>query len=142
MRNPRNLELSGGLIELDRTYSSDREVADGTFRIARQPIGGVYAHTETVAFLRSLLEENLAIARACGQQFAADHADSVVKLFGEQPYDQKSSMLIDLEAGKPLELPWLASRIVELGREHNIPTPANEAVVAALAPHVSGRKAG
>ena len=47
-------------------------------------------------------------------------------------------MLIDLEAGKPLEVGWLAGRIVELGRAHGIATPANAAVVAALAPHARG----
>ncbi len=114
----------------------------GVTTLTRCPIGAVYENPQSLAFIRALLAENLAIARACGQDFAIDHADTVVEFFGSQPYAQKSSMLIDLEAGKPLELPWLASRIVELGREHNVPTPANAAVVAALAPHVSGRQAG
>ena len=48
-------------------------------------------------------------------------------------------MLIDLEAGKPLELPWLSGRVLELGRAPAASTtPATQAVVAALAPHVDG----
>jgi ketopantoate reductase len=48
-------------------------------------------------------------------------------------------MLMDLEAGNPLELPWLSSRMCELGASHGIDMPANRAVVAALAPFVDGR---
>ena len=50
----------------------------------------------------------------------------------------KSSMLVDLEAGRPLELPWLSGRVLDLARAHGIDTPATRAVVAALAPHVNG----
>ena len=56
--------------------------------------------------------------------------------FATLPLGTKSSMLLDLEAGRPLELPWLAGRIVELGRRHAVPVQANAAVVAALTPHV------
>ncbi len=113
----------------------------GVTALARRPIGAVYEHPQTLAFMRSLIEENLAVARASGQEFPADHADRVIALFGGQPYDQKSSMLMDLEAGKPLELPWLSGRVVELGRQWGMATPANDAVVAALAPHVAGARA-
>ena len=51
-------------------------------------------------------------------------------------------MLIDLEAGRPLEMPWLQGRVLELGRAHGIDTPANAAVVAALAPHAAGADGG
>ena len=46
----------------------------------------------------------------------------------------KASMLNDLEQGKPLELDWLSGEGVRLGRELNIPTPANDTVYAALKP--------
>lgn len=48
-------------------------------------------------------------------------------------------MLVDLEAGKPLELPWLSGKVRALGVEFGIPTPASEAVIAALAAYVDGR---
>ncbi len=88
--------------------------------------------------MRSLLSENIAVANASGQNFTAADADAVIDLFAKQPYRQKSSMLIDLENGKPLELEWLSGRVHQLGAEFGIATPANTAVWAALCPHVRG----
>ena len=106
--------------------------------IARQPVGAVYAHPPLLAFFRALLAENTSIAAAEGIPFPETLPDDKVELLRGQPYGQKSSMLIDLEAGKPLELPWLSGRIVELGAKHGIPVPANSAAVAALSPYVDG----
>lgn len=110
----------------------------GTTGISRLPIGAVYEHPETLAFMRQLLDENIALARAVGLDFDASHADKTIELFRDQPYDQKSSMLVDLEAGKPLELPWLSGRAVSLGKGLGIPTPANFAVWAALSAYIGG----
>jgi 2-dehydropantoate 2-reductase len=41
-------------------------------------------------------------------------------------------MLHDLEAGRRLELDWLAGKVVALGRELGVPTPANAAVYNVL----------
>jgi 2-dehydropantoate 2-reductase len=51
----------------------------------------------------------------------------------------KASMPNDLGAGKPLELDWLAGRVVALGRKHAVPTPAQEVVYAILKPYRMGR---
>lgn len=48
-------------------------------------------------------------------------------------------MLVDLKAGKPIELPWLSGRVHVFGRELGIKTPANSAVWAALSPYADGR---
>jgi 2-dehydropantoate 2-reductase len=113
----------------------------GATSIARSPIGRVYETPATLGFFRDLLGENLAVARAEGLSFPEDHVETTVELFRNQPYEQKSSMLVDLEAGKPIEMPWLSGRVVELARLHGIDVPANRAVVAALAPFVDGTPA-
>ena len=110
----------------------------GVTAITRLPIGAAYANPDTLAFMRQLLDENIAIANACRQDFGPDDGEKIVKLFAGQPADQKSSMLIDLENGKPLELPWLSGRVHQLGKELGIATPANSAVWAALCPYVNG----
>jgi 2-dehydropantoate 2-reductase len=51
----------------------------------------------------------------------------------------KASMANDLDAGKRLELDWLAGKVVALGRKHDISTPAQEAVYAILKPYRMGR---
>ena len=113
----------------------------GATCLARSPIGAVFETPETLAFLRRVVGENLAVAEGAGQGFAADKAESIVALFRGLPHATKSSMLIDLEAGKPLEMPWLQGRMLEIGRAQGIETPAISAVVAALAPHAGGRRA-
>jgi 2-dehydropantoate 2-reductase len=44
----------------------------------------------------------------------------------------KASMFHDLEAGNRLELDWLTGKVVSLGKELGVPTPASEAVYAAV----------
>ena len=41
------------------------------------------------------------------------------------PPEAKSSMLSDLERGRPLELPWLSGAVVRLGAEKSVPTPTH-----------------
>ncbi len=110
----------------------------GVTAITRLPIGAVYEHPEALAFMRALLDENILVAQARGLKFDQVHVDSTVELFRKQPYGQKSSMLVDLEAGKPIELPWLSGRVHAFGRELGIDTPANSAIWAALSPYVGG----
>jgi 2-dehydropantoate 2-reductase len=111
----------------------------GVTCLARSPIGRVRTHPTTADFLQALLRENVAVARAEGIALPDDHVAQRQAFFADLPWSAKSSMLLDLEAGKPLELPWLAARICELGAGHGIDTPANRAVVAALEPFVHGR---
>ena len=53
------------------------------------------------------------------------------------PYHM-TSMGNDLLRGSRLELPWFAGKVVELGRRHAIPTPANGFIHAALKLHANG----
>lgn len=111
----------------------------GATCIARLPIGAVCRQKETLDFMRQLIVETIAVARAMGQDFDDAHAERVIALARNQPYEQKASMLVDLEAGRPLELPWFHGKVAALGARFGIATPASSAVLAALAPHVDGR---
>jgi 2-dehydropantoate 2-reductase len=110
----------------------------GATGISRLPVGAVRQQPETMTFMRQLIDETVAVARAMGQVFDDGHADRVIALSQNQPYEQKASMLVDLEAGRPLELPWLHGRVAALGARFGIPTPANAAVLAALSAYVDG----
>jgi 2-dehydropantoate 2-reductase len=50
-------------------------------------------------------------------------------------------MATDVIRGNRLELPWLSGKVVALGREYGVPTPANAFIYAALKPYVNGRPA-
>jgi 2-dehydropantoate 2-reductase len=47
-------------------------------------------------------------------------------------------MAIDLLRGNRLELPWLASKAVELGRQYDVKMPALQALVGVLRPFEMG----
>ena len=47
-------------------------------------------------------------------------------------------MAVDLVRGNRIELPWLCGKVVELGRQHGVPTPTHAFMYAALKPYVMG----
>ena len=50
-----------------------------------------------------------------------------------------ASMALDLQLGRPLELPWLAGAVVDLGAQKGVPTPCCRAVRDILALYVDGK---
>jgi 2-dehydropantoate 2-reductase len=48
------------------------------------------------------------------------------------------SMAVDLLRGNRLELPWLAGKVVALGREVGVPTPTFDVMYGALKPYANG----
>ena len=55
--------------------------------------------------------------------------------------DMQASMALDLQLGRPLELPWLAGAVVDLGAAKGVPTPCCRAVRDILALYVDGKPA-
>lgn len=109
-----------------------------TTALTRLPIGRVRDTPETRGLLHKVIEEAVAVGRARGVALPEDYAQDRMRFVDTLPYAMKASMLHDLEAGKPLEVRWLSGGIVELGRDVGIATPANEFVLAALAPLADG----
>src|SRR3546814_7829238 len=102
------------------------------------PIGVVRQTPETRDLLHKVIEEALAVGQSRGVALPQDYAEDRIRFVDTLPPAMKASMLHDLEAGKPLEVRWLSGGIVDLGREVGIATPANEFVLAALAPLADG----
>ena len=82
--------------------------------------------------------EAVALGRARGVSLPGDLETRTLKAVGQLDAAMKTSMLTDLEAGKPLELDWLNGAVVRLGAESGLETPANAEVVAALRPFADG----
>jgi len=78
--------------------------------------------------LRAILNEALAVARSSGVNPGVD-AEERLK-WAEHIADVKTSMLQDVEAGKPLELEPIAGAIVELARRYGVSVPHIETVYA------------
>jgi 2-dehydropantoate 2-reductase len=106
--------------------------------LTRQPVGVVREHPEMRRLLRQVMAETAALARAEGVPLDEGFVDAQLNAADKLPPHVKASMLGDLQAGKPLELPWLAGAVVRRSEQHGLPAEANRFVAAALAPYVHG----
>jgi 2-dehydropantoate 2-reductase len=85
------------------------------------------------AFVSGLVAEGKAVAAAQGIVLDADPEELIDHAAQpEVAYDHKASMLQDVEARRQTEVDYLNGGIVRFGREHGVPTPLNEAVVALI----------
>lgn len=107
----------------------------------REPMGAVMADPDTKAFFRKLMEEVVAVSRAKSVKLPEGLVDERMSFAATAPKTMKASMLHDLERGNRMELDWLAGKVVEFGRQLNVPVPANEAVYSLLKLHRMGRQA-
>ena len=111
------------------------------FNASTNPIGALTGLThgrvcerpDLRRLVSGLVDEGKAVAAAQGIVLDADPEaliDHAAK--PEVAYGHKASMLQDVEARRPTEVDWLNGGIVRFGREHGVPTPLNEAVVALI----------
>ena len=110
----------------------------GTTTTIRKPIGPIRENAQTRSFLRDVMREVVAVARAEGIDLPADYAEQRLTLADDVDYDMTSSMHHDLERGNPLEVRWLSGGVVELGGARGVPTPLNRAIADILALHAAG----
>ena len=113
----------------------------GVTAITRLPIGKVRDDPDVLGLYESVMRETAAVGRAEGVPLASDVVEQRLAGVASQPPGLMASMAVDLVRGNRLELPWLAGKVVALGRKHGIPTPANAAIFAALKPYTNGAPA-
>lgn len=106
----------------------------------RHSFGTVLADPDIRNFFLTLMAEAVAAGRAAGVPLPADLVQERMRVAENFPPEMRASMANDLAAGNRLELDWLAGKVVELGRRHGVPVPANEAVYAVLKPWRMGSK--
>ncbi len=104
----------------------------------RSPIGPLREREAARRELAQLVAETVAVGRAAGIALPPDREDEVMAFVDGLPAEMKSSMLHDLEAGKPLELDWLTGAVLRLGLRHGVATPANQVIQDALAAYKDG----
>jgi 2-dehydropantoate 2-reductase len=81
--------------------------------------------------VHGLVDEGKAVAAAQGITLDADPEELIDHAARpEVAYDHKASMLQDVEARRPTEIDYLNGGIARFGREHGVPTPLNEAILA------------
>ena len=107
---------------------------------ARQPAGVVWSTPALRATLEAAFAETEAVARAEGIAVAADVLDRVRGYMDALPAGTRSSLLIDLQAGKRIELDALAGDVVRRGAALGVPTPVMATLASTLTPYVGGSR--
>ena len=113
----------------------------GITALHRSSIGPLRRDPQARREIEALVAEAVAVGRAEGIAFGPDREREVMAFVDGLPEGMKSSMLHDLDAGRPLELEWLTGAVCRLGDRHGIETPASDRVYAALAPVRDGAPA-
>ena len=114
---------------------------NGVTALTRLPMGEIMACEETRSLLKGTMEEVEAVARASGANLLEGCVQQAIDFFGSLEASMRGSMYYDLAAGRRLELEILNGTVVSLGDEHEIPTPNNFAIYAALKPYQNGTRA-
>ena len=111
------------------------------FNAATNPVGALTGLTHGRVcenqglreLVSGLVDEGKAVAAAQGIELDADPEELIDHAARpDVAYDHKASMLQDVEARRPTEIDYLNGGIVRFGRDHGVPTPLNEAIVALL----------
>ncbi|HCG63933.1 MAG: hypothetical protein A2Y31_08335 [Spirochaetes bacterium GWC2_52_13] len=89
---------------------------------------GTYGDCAHIPAIRDLIvdtqREVVALAQKAGIEGLGDaYIEKYQKVFASLEYDGKTSMLQDVEAGRPTENKWFCVRASKLGKELGVPTP-------------------
>ena len=105
---------------------------------ARKPIGAIWEDAEARETFMAAVAEVEQVARATGIAVAADVRDRVATYTDSIPGSTRSSMLIDLQAGKRIEVESLPGSVVRRGREVGVETPIMRGLYAVLRTWANG----
>jgi 2-dehydropantoate 2-reductase len=110
----------------------------GVTALTRVPIGAILADPVTHDLFRGTLEEAEAVARASGIELLEDCVEQAMATAAAVEPWGRGSMYHDLAHGLRLELEALNGEVVRRGDQHDIQTPLNFAIYAALKPYING----
>ncbi len=99
---------------------------------ARLPIGYLWTFPHVQEMFYGASREVAAIAAAEGVTISADRFDTLREYMNNIPATTRSSLLIDLEQGKRIEVEALQGAAVRRAKTHGVPTPIVSTLYAAL----------
>ena len=111
----------------------------GVSSVLRKPVGAILSDPDTRKFLTDAIAETVAVAKAKGIDLGADYVARQMSFSGSLAPETKSSMQMDLEAGRRLELEWMSGAVARFGDELGVPTPAHHFIYTALKLYADGR---
>jgi 2-dehydropantoate 2-reductase len=111
----------------------------GIMALSRQPIGKLRDDPDMRPIFMAAYREVIDVGKAKGVTLPADALDKIVGFTSSQPPAMKASMALDLDRGNRMELPWLAGKVADLGRQLGVPTPTHCMMYAMLKQYVMGK---
>jgi 2-dehydropantoate 2-reductase len=105
---------------------------------ARLPIGGIWPDPHVQEMFYAAAREVAALAAAEGVTISADRFDRLKEYMDNIPPTTRSSLLIDLEMGKRIEVEALQGAAVRRATKHGLPMPIISTLYAALRPWANG----
>jgi 2-dehydropantoate 2-reductase len=109
--------------------------------VTRLPFGKWRDDPDTFVLIERSVKEVAAVGRARGVPLSPDLEEKSAHLTKHFPGEMLPSMALDLMRGNRLELPWLAGKVVALGRELGIATPTFDVMYGVLKPYANGTPA-
>ena len=105
---------------------------------ARLPIGGIWGDPQVREMFYAAAREIAALASAEGVQISPDRFERLQEYMDSIPPSTRSSLLIDLEMGKRIEVHALQGAAVRRAAKHGIAMPVIAALYAVLKPWADG----
>jgi 2-dehydropantoate 2-reductase len=133
--------LRGTGTEVRVTTDVRRAVWDKFIRLApgatltsacQATIGEVRSTPEGAALYRALVAETIAVGRAAGADLPPDAVETAMRLIEALPADMKTSMQLDYERHRRVELEEITGAVVRLGRRWGVETPVYDVLYAVL----------
>lgn len=105
--------------------------------ITRSPFGVVFSSPPLQKMAKDALREAYAVAASCGARGLDPDVEipDILKRWGGLP-TARPSMLLDLEAGRTIELPYLSGWVKSEGERHRIPVPTHTLFCNLLEPQM------
>ena len=110
----------------------------GVTTVARAPVGACRADPDLRASFEAAMTEAWRLGRKRGVKLADDFIGERMKFVAGLPAEMRTSMQHDLEAGKPLEAPWLCGAVARMSAQDGLEAPVNRTLYAALKPFLHG----
>lgn len=105
---------------------------------ARLPIGGIWSDPHVQEMFYAAAREIAAVAAAEGVTISTDRFARLKEYMDNIPPTTRSSLLIDLEMGKRIEVEALQGAAVRRAERHGVPMPIISTLYAVLRPFAAG----
>jgi 2-dehydropantoate 2-reductase len=113
----------------------------GVTGAARLPIGPIWSDPVSHDLLVAGFKEVEALAKAEGVRLRAGTVKRIIGYIDSLQPTVRSSLLIDLQQGKPIEVEGLLGAVVKRARRRRVPTPVMAVLYAVLKGHAAGTAA-